>query len=119
MRRKAVTCSCETVPHDVIEKVDRAMLPASEVNGLSAIFKIIGDPTRIRIMWALNESELCGCELAAVLGTTRSAVSHQLRTLRDAKLVKFRREGKNVYYSLDDQHVTDIVRLALAHLNHE
>lgn len=119
MRRKAVTCSCETIPPEVIEKVNQAMLPASEINGLSAIFKIIGDPTRIRIMWALNQTELCGCELAAVLGTTKSAVSHQLRTLRDAKLVKFRREGKNIYYSLDDDHVTDIIKLALVHLKHK
>jgi ArsR family transcriptional regulator len=96
-----------------------AMLPVSEVDGLSVIFKIIGDPTCIRIMWALNQSEMCVCELAAALSMTRSAVSHQLKKLKEAKLVKFRREGKNVYYSLDDQHVTNIIRLALVHLQHE
>lgn len=119
MRRKTVTCSCELIQRGVVAKVNETMLPPSEVNSLSAIFKIIGDPTRIRIMWALNQSEMCVCELAAVLSMTKSAVSHQLRTLKDAKLVEFRRDGKNVYYRLDDQHVTDIIKLALIHIQHE
>lgn len=119
MRRKAITCSCEVAQRDVVVKAKEAMLPVSEVNGLSAIFKITGDPTRIRIMWALNQSEMCVRDLAAALGMTESAVSHQLKTLKEAKLVKSRREGKNVYYSLDDQHVTDIIKLALAHIQHD
>ncbi|MGI6261305.1 MAG: ArsR/SmtB family transcription factor [Acutalibacteraceae bacterium] len=111
-------CDCELV-HEEAAAAARASLPSAVlVDGLSAFFKILGDPTRIRIMCALDCAELCVCDLSAVLGMTKSAVSHQLNTLRTAQLVKYRRDGKNVYYSLDDQHVTDILERAMEHLRH-
>ena len=83
---------------------------------LSEVFRVFGDSTRIRILYALFESELCVCDIARLLGLTQSAVSHQLRILKDAKLVRFRREGKSIFYSLDDDHVRSILALGMEHL---
>ena len=102
-------CDCEVVHEEAAAKARGSLPSAALVDGLSAFFKILGDPTRIRIRCALD---------CAVLGMTKSAVSHQLNTLRAAQLVKYRRDGKNVYYSLDDQHVTDILERAMEHLRH-
>ena len=83
---------------------------------LAEFFKVFADSTRMKILWALHESELCVCDIAVVLDMTKSAVSHQLKYLRDANLVKFRKEGKIVYYSLSDNHVKKIFEMALEHL---
>ncbi|MBQ8433640.1 MAG: helix-turn-helix transcriptional regulator [Clostridia bacterium] len=85
---------------------------------VAELFKIFGDSTRIRILTALQQSELNVCDLASVLNMTKSAVSHQLRILRQAKLVKNRRVGKEIFYSLDDEHVRDIIAIAMTHLHH-
>jgi len=85
---------------------------------LADLFRVFGDSTRMRILYALFESELCVCDLADLLGMTQSAVSHQLRTLKDAKLVRFRREGKSIIYALDDDHVRQILSVGLEHLSH-
>ncbi|NLL73060.1 MAG: winged helix-turn-helix transcriptional regulator [Clostridiales bacterium] len=84
---------------------------------LAETFKVFGDSTRIRILWALDESEMCVCDIASLLNMTQSAISHQLRVLKQAKLVKNRREGKVVYYSLDDEHVRLIIDQGMAHIN--
>ena len=114
MREKTEPSGYEVIHGEAVEKVKQAMPPDEEVAGLSTFFKILGDPTRIRIMWALDQSEMCVYDICAALGMTKSAVSHQR-----AKLVKPRREGKNVYYSLDDQHVNDIIEIAAVHIKHE
>ncbi len=85
---------------------------------LSEVFRVFGDASRIRILYALFESELCVCDLSTLLGMTQSAVSHQLRILKDAKLVRFRREGKSVIYALDDDHVRAILSMGMEHLLH-
>lgn len=90
----------------------------NEITSLSDFFKILGDPTRMKILWALDGTELCVCDLAVELNMTKSAISHQLNSLRAAKLVKFRKEGKNVFYSLDDEHVNQIIEVALDHIGH-
>ena len=118
MKHDEHVCECELVHEEAAARAKTGLPPAVLVDGLSAFFKILGDPTRIRIMCALDCTELCVCDLSAVLGMTKSAVSHQLNTLRAAQLVKYRRDGKNVYYSLDDQHVTDILERAMEHLRH-
>ena len=118
MKQDDKICACDVVHEEAVNFAKEALPTISLVEGLSGFFKILGDPTRIRIMCALDRSELCVCDLCAVLGMTKSAVSHQLNTLRAAQLVKYRRDGKNVYYSLDDQHVTDIVERAMEHLRH-
>ena len=103
------------------EAIDRAkinMLEAETIDSLSKLFKVLGDPTRIKILWALNVHDLCVLDICEVLGTTKSAVSHQLGTLKEAKLVKARREGKEVYYSLDDEHVKEIFETGIVHVSH-
>ena len=87
-----------------------------EFNKMSELFKVFGDTTRIRILYALFESELCVNDIAQVLGLSQSAVSHQLRILKDAKLVKFRRNGKIIFYSLDDDHVRNIIAMGMEHV---
>ena len=119
MSKNIPLCEQDDVHSEVVEMVKGQMLPDSEVTGLSGLFKILGDPTRIRIMWALEQSEMCVCDLSSALGMTKSAVSHQLNTLRQGKLVKYRREGKNVYYSLDDGHVNSIIEIAREHILHD
>ncbi len=83
---------------------------------LAELFKVFGDSTRIRILYALFENELCVGDIAQILGLTQSAVSHQLRILKDAKLVKFRRNGKIIFYSLDDDHVRTILSMGMEHV---
>lgn len=102
--------------HDDIVARARAAMPGDEVlYDLADLFKVFGDTTRIRILYAL-EHEMCVCDIAEVLGMTQSAISHQLKTLKQSKLVKSRREGKTVYYSLDDEHVREIINCGLEHI---
>lgn len=91
--------------------------PAEEMlYNLAELFKVFGDSTRIRILYALVESELCVGDLAQILGMGQSAVSHQLKILKDAKLVRYRREGKSVIYALDDEHVRNILNMGMEHV---
>lgn len=83
---------------------------------LSEFFKVMGDPTRLKVLIALEEGELCASDLALVAGMSRSAVSHQLKSLRAAKLVKTRKEGKAVYYSLDDSHIHSVLNVSFEHI---
>ena len=104
---------------EIVEKVKKEF-PNDEILGdLSDFFKVIGDGTRIRILWALDVSEMCVCDIANVLNMTKSAVSHQLRALREADLVKFRKSGKEVLYSLADNHVKEIFEQGLVHIQEE
>ena len=105
--------------HEALLLKVRQELPREEVLcDLADLFKIFADTTRIRILYALFESELCVCDLSELLGMTQSAVSHQLRTLKDAKLVRARREGKSIFYALDDDHVRQLLSVGLEHLMH-
>ncbi len=109
----------ENQPHpEHIQKVQALMPDTDSLYDLSEVFRVFGDSTRIRILYALFESELCVCDLTQVLGLSQSAVSHQLRILKDAKLVRFRREGKSMIYALDDDHVRTILSMGMEHLNH-
>lgn len=98
-----------------LEKIDSLMPPDEILYDLADLFKIFGDTTRIKILYSLSEAELCVGEIAELLGLTQTAVSHQLRILKANKLVKFRKEGKMVYYSLSDEHVTGIINLGMEH----
>jgi DNA-binding transcriptional ArsR family regulator len=91
-------------------------LDAQAVDGLTGIFRVLGDPTRVRILDVLSRGEQCVGELAAQLGVTESAVSHQLRLLRNTRIVRARREGRMIFYALDDQHVLDLFRQGLRHV---
>ena len=113
---KVEDCNCNVIHNDVIKKV-RENMPKDEVlNNVAEFFKVFGDSTRIRIICALFESEMCVCDLSALLGVSQSAVSHQLRTLKSARLVRYRREGKVVYYSLDDEHIKTIFDEGFNHI---
>lgn len=113
----APCCEFLAVHEDTVQRV-RSLLPVEDdLYDLAELFKVFGDSTRIKILYVLFESELCVCDIAQLLGMTQSAVSHQLRILKSNKLVKFRREGKTVFYSLDDDHVRSILSLGMEHLD--
>jgi ArsR family transcriptional regulator len=103
----------------IVKKVQAQMLEKKQLSAVSEFFKVLGDETRMKIINALAHEELCVSDLAAALEMTQSAVSHQLKLLRMAHQVKARREGKSIYYSLDDQHVIDILEEALIHIRHK
>lgn len=103
-------------PHDVVERVRQSMPDEDTLYDLTELFRIFGDSTRIRILYVLFEAEMCVCDIASLLGMTQSAISHQLRALKSARLVKGRREGKTVFYSLADDHVKTIIDQGLDHV---
>ena len=104
------------IREDVIKTVKQNLIDDEEIYDLAELFKVFADSTRMKIICSLQEKELCVGELAYIINTTQSAVSHQLRVLKQAKLVKFRKEGKIVYYSLDDDHVNEIVAKGREHI---
>lgn len=110
------TCACDEVHSDVVAQVKAAMVDTEVLYALSDFFKVMSDSTRMRIMAVLSSEELCVCDLSEVLGMTKSAVSHQLKVLKDAQLVKYRRDGKNVFYTLKDEHVKIILEMGLKHI---
>ncbi len=109
-------CSCSIIHEDVINCVRLKMPDEVNLYELAELFKVFGDSTRIRILWALSESEMCVCDIAALLNVSQSAMSHQLRVLKQARLVKHRKDGKVVYYSLDDEHIRQIFDQGLIHI---
>ena len=109
-------CDCTHVHDDIVSEV-MSQLPDDEIlYDLAELFKIFGDSTRIRILFVLFEAEVCVCDLAAALNMTQSAISHQLRILKQSRLVKSRREGKSVFYSLADEHVRTIISQGQEHI---
>ncbi len=114
-----ISCECHEV-HDEKVAIARSFVPEEDtVAGLSDLFKLFGDSTRLRILLALDGGELCVCDISETLGMTMSAVSHQLRLLKDAHLVRSRREGRSMYYSLCDDHVRTIIETALEHIRED
>ncbi len=111
-----ILCEEECFHRDLIEEVTSKMPCDDSLYDLAELFKVFGDTTRIRILHALSVRELCVCDISMVLGVSQSAVSHQLRVLKNSKLVKFRREGKSVFYSLDDCHIEGILKQGLEHI---
>jgi ArsR family transcriptional regulator len=116
MKPKEIIYDCDVLHADVVERVREKMPEEGLLYDLADFFKVLGDSTRTRIMWALDENEMCVCDLAVLLNMTKSAISHQLRSLRQANLVKSRRKGKEVFYSLADDHVKEIFEKGLEHI---
>jgi ArsR family transcriptional regulator len=110
------SCSCSVIHEDTVSKARNSMPEEETLYDLAELFKVFGDTTRIKILCALFESEMCVCDIAALLSMNQSAISHQLRVLKQARLVKYRKEGKVVYYSLDDEHVKQIFDQGLVHI---
>jgi len=117
MKETEVECCDETYVHDEAVKKALAHMPSDElIEGLADFYKVFGDATRVKILCVLLESEMCVCDLAALLSMTQSAISHQLRILKQMKLVKNRRDGKTVYYSLADGHIRSIISQGMEHI---
>ena len=112
-------CEIFNPNQELIDLLKEDILAEDIVYNLAELFKTMGDPTRIKILYALKDRELCVCDLSELLGMSSSAISHQLRILRNTKLVKFRRDGRSVYYSLDDEHVLSLFCQGLQHVTEE
>lgn len=115
-QKTAPGCEFMHVHKDIVEQVNREMPGEEELFDLAELFKIFGDSTRIRILYVLFEAEMCVCDIAQLLGMTQSAISHQLQVLKKSKLVKYRRDGKTVFYSLSDNHVRSILDQGMEHV---
>lgn len=115
---KLELCEITCIDDECVQKVKTEMLNEERFYELADLFKVFSDSTRIKILWALSLGELCVCDIATSLGMSQSAISHQLRLLKQAKLVKYKKVGKVVYYDLDDSHVHDIFAQGLAHVDH-
>jgi len=113
---KADKCQTACFHPEMVGRIRETMPADAELSEVARLFKVLGDHTRIRILHALYRSELCVCDLTAILGMNQSAVSHQLRVLRDARIVRSRKMGKNVLYSLDDSHIEGLIRLGSEHV---
>ena len=112
-------CDCNVIHDDIVRKVQKQMPDEELLLDLAELFKVFGDSTRVRIISALLHSEMCVCDIAALLVMSKSAISHQLRVLRQSRMVKYRRDGKVVYYSLDDMHIGGIFKQGLTHISED
>ena len=116
MENKSEYCSCNVIHKEVVENVKNKLPKEETLYDLAELFKVFGDSTRIKLICSLFESEMCVCDLSVLLNISQSAISHQLRVLKSARLVKFRRAGKVIYYSLDDEHIKQIFDAGLHHI---
>ena len=116
MKKKISVCDCEVIHEAVVEHARKAMPKDEDFYDLADLYKMFSDSTRVRILWALSREELCVCDIAVLLGMTKSAISHQLKTLRLTNLVKYSKRGKEVYYSLADSHVKEIFEKGFEHI---
>ena len=116
MKDTIETCTTKGIHRDIIRSVRASMPDPINLYDLADLFKLFGDSTRLGILWALASSEMCVCDLCALLRMKQPAVSHQLKNLKQARIVKARRDGKVVYYSLDDEHIWKLLNLGMEHI---
>lgn len=119
MSKNQYTCDCNAINQIAVDKAKNNMPNIRDIDALSCFYKMLSDGTRCKIICALKESEMCVCDIAYLLNMTKSAVSHQLSKMRESGVVKCRRDGKEIYYSLDDSHVSVILELSLTHIRHK
>ena len=112
-------CDCEMIHEETVENTRNRMREETEYLNLATLFKMFGDGTRVKILHALELNEMCVCDLANVLSMTKSSISHQLSKMKEVRLVKSRKSGKTVYYSLDDDHISEIFEVGLEHIEHK
>ena len=112
-------CDCNAINTELVEEIASSMPEQSIFASVADFFKIMGNDTRCKILYSLSVREMCVCDLANILSMTKSSVSHQLSKMREAGVVKCRRDGKEVYYSLDDEHISSVFAISLAHINHK
>lgn len=111
-------CDCNMIHEAIVNQTKEKMLDNDFINEISLFFKILGDNTRVKILFALDNNEMCVCDIANVLNMTKSSISHQLSFLKQNNIVKCNRVGKEVYYSLDDEHVKEVFEVAISHIKH-
>ena len=119
MSKNEFVCDCNVIHQEVVDNTMKNMLEADTFNKLAEFFKIIGDTTRTKILFALDQNEMCVCDIANVLGMSKSSISHQLGTLRRSGIVKCRKVGKEVFYMLDDDHVKKVFEIGIEHIEHK
>ena len=117
LKQKIPVCDCDVIHEEAVRRIRKAMPKDEEFYDLADLYKIFSDSTRVRILWALSREEMCVCDIAVLLGMTKSAISHQLKSLRLSNLVKYDKRGKEVYYSLADSHVEDIFKKGFEHIH--
>lgn len=117
--KTAEVCDCNVIHEGLVEDAKSKMLDSEFISEISTFFKILGDNTRVKILFALDHNEMCVCDIANVLNMTKSSISHQLSYLKDLNIVKSRKSGKEVYYSLDDEHVKEVFEVAISHIEHK
>ena len=111
-------CDCNIIHEAIVNQTKKKMLGNDFINEISLFFKILGDNTRVKILFALDNNKMCVCDIANVLNMTKSSISHQLSFLKQNNIVKCNRVGKEVYYSLDDEHVKEVFEVAISHIKH-
>jgi len=116
MVKKIPVCDCDVIHEAIVKRVRKAMPKDEDFYDLADLYKMFSDSTRARILWALSREEMCVCDIAVLLGMTKSAISHQLKSLRLANLVKYDKRGKEVYYSLADSHVEVMLKQGFEHI---
>ncbi len=119
MARNEFICDCNIIHQDIVNATLKNMADEDLFNKLAEFFKILGDTTRTKILFALDQNEMCVCDIANVLNMSKSSISHQLGTLRRSGIVKCRKEGKEVYYMLDDDHVKQLFEVGIEHIEHK
>lgn len=119
MEKKEFMCDCNIIHQNAVNIALKNKPQEKELENLTTLFKILGDSTRTKILWILDHHEMCVCDIANVLNMTKSSISHQLAILREAGIVRFRRNGKEVYYTLDDEHISRLYEIGLEHINHK
>ena len=119
MSNNELMCDCNIIHEEVVKDTRSKMLQPELFEKIAEFFKIMGDSTRTKILFALDQNEMCVCDIANVLGMTKSSISHQLAILRKSGIVKCRREGKEIYYTLEDEHVKQVFEVGMEHIEHE
>jgi ArsR family transcriptional regulator, lead/cadmium/zinc/bismuth-responsive transcriptional repressor len=117
VKKNTPVCDCDVIHGEVVERVRKTMPKEEDFYDLADLYKMFADSTRVRVLWALFHEEMCVCDIAVLLGMTKSAISHQLKSLRLSNLVKYDKRGKEVYYSLADSHVKDIFEKGFEHIH--
>lgn len=116
---KEIQCDCNIIHKDIVNKVKNLMLTEEYFYKLAELFKIMGDSTRMKLLFALDKSDMCVNDIANLLNMSKSSISHQLAVLRNVGIVKYRREGKEVIYSLDDEHIKELFEVSIEHVEHK
>ncbi len=119
MTKNEFICDCNIIHQDIVSKATKNMPEEDIFNKLAEFFKILGDTTRVKILFVLDQNEMCVCDIANVLGMSKSSISHQLSTLRRSGIVKCRKSGKEVFYMLDDEHVKKVFEVGSEHIEHK